>query len=187
MVEDGLGKPERHRSPDPSIREALTVQYENSDWIFIWYEPNPSQKGSNPDFAAYRDHELLLAIECKNQDPKLYHPSLQWVLNRVISRFQFHDAQTKLLYIPYLVPLPKDREKVYQALKDHGIKVIQLGRQIQLRDRYGYQYVKRDLAPHIEEALGKGKKRHMSMALYDIYANIQQYALPHCLYTIATS
>lgn len=153
-----LGKPIREIAPDIGIREALTVDNETGHWALIWYEANPNEKGSNPDFTITQGNRILLAIEAKNHDPRKHRPNLQWIYAKVIRRFQFHDAETKILYLPLFNPTPKDKESVLNALKDNHILTIQIGRQIAERDKYAYDYVRRDLERHIEEAIQKGKK-----------------------------
>jgi hypothetical protein len=154
VAEERLGRPEHHRTLDRSIRESLMIRPPASHgyWELNWYKPNPNEKGNRPDFTIYGNRELLLAIECKNLNPKTYHPSITWIKDRVISRLP-DEARTKLLYISRLLPLPKDREKVTQALKDHNITPVELGRHLRQRDPHAFQYVNRDLRRYLEEVL----------------------------------
>lgn len=153
-----VGKPKWEIAPDRGIRESLTIDNETGHWAFVWYEANTNDKGSNPDFTITHGNKILLAIEAKNHNPAKHHPNLQWTNAKVIRRFQFHDAETKILYIPRLNPIPKDEESVLNALKENHIITIQIGRPIAERDRYGYTYVQRDLGPHIERATQNGKE-----------------------------
>jgi len=152
-----LGNPKWEIAPDRSIRESLTIDNETGHWAFFWYEGNTNEKGSNPDFTINHGNKILLAIEAKNHDPKKHHPNLQWTNAEVIRRFQFHDAETKILYIPLLNPTPKDRDSVLNALRENHIITLQIRRPIADRGPYAYDYVRRDLGPYIERAIQNGK------------------------------
>jgi hypothetical protein len=164
-VRSQLGKPTREVAPDRGIRESLTLDDETGHWAFVWHEANTNDTGSNPDFTIIHGHRILLAIEAKNHDPRKHHPNLEWTLSRVIRRFRIQDAETKILYIPLLNPTPKDQKSVVSTLKEHEILTIQFGRQIAERHSHAYEYVQRDLGPHIEAAIQSGKTRHLSLAL----------------------